>query len=546
MKYIQLNVDRSQLDPKFDGYKVSMDDIHFESKKLEQSLCLRSPSSSMVSLQHMKVFSNDNQLYCNVDRCTDTHDYLYRILDTGHIQELTYDKVTRQWENQIVGSIGLEPDSPTPGFPVNLFFAQHGLAVASNGISEVTVYLEVPGTMVNMVTWKLPGAQGVCLMEAKMFDEKLHFLVYEVESAEEAEARKSKTRSRIHWVKVNLDDIDVAETLTVEKVTEYVVNGHFETCTFSDDGQIIFLGSEKPHCEDDSDELAVLEQSWSQTGHIVEVKFSLGGFAICKEDVEIDVTKTRIKLSVKDVVLLNGKLGGEIDENDVEVLAQPHERHSRFVLKLKATSTEKWAKLIVLETAKMKTVEDEEMEKMAKEEQEVYGSDEPMEECDEGDNSLGFYWMDKEKGKVVAQCDVSGSQLLFTRRDDRHPAEFCLRHDVDGLLWSFTGPAPRHVATLQAFGYVQASKTTRLWSGCSPNCSLACIVEGNNRVLLYSQKVEVSGNLSNRKTSQTVSHISKQHLLRVDCPHSIRGVFMTDTHIYAATKEHIHVAELTF
>ncbi len=40
----------------------------------------------------------------------------------------------------------------------------------------------------------------------------------------------------------------------------------------------------------------------------------------------------------------------------------------------------------------------------------------------------------------------------------------CTRHDVDGLLWSPSGdPATpwQHVATLQAFGYVLASKQNR-------------------------------------------------------------------------------------
>ncbi|KAF1769430.1 hypothetical protein GCK72_001247 [Caenorhabditis remanei] len=539
MESIKLSVDRSKIDPNFDGYKVSMDNIHFESKKLEQNIFLRTPSNSMVTLQHMKVFSNDNQLFCNAIEGSESHEHLYRILETGHIQKMVYDKKTRQWDISIVGNIPLKGNE-TSAFPTNLLFTNKNIVVASNGLSEISVFLAVSGSnWVNMLTHKVTENSGISLIEARIIDEKLNILVYEVENDD----KNKKTRSRVHWIVVKLDDIDYAENLSIEKTTEFIQKGHFETCTFSNEGDIVFLSSEKPHVEghEDASEVTVLDQSWSQAENIITVRFKLA-IEIAQEDVKIDLTKTAIKLILKETTILNGKLGGEIDENDVEICAD--QKENTLILKLKALDDKKWEKLIAIENWKLESLENEEMKKMDKEEQ-VYGTDEPMEECDEADSTLFFYWVHRESGKVISQCDVSGSQVLFVRRDCMKPANFCLRHDVDGILWSFDSEAPSHVATLQAFGYVQASKTTRLWSGCSPNISLACIVEGNNRVLLYSQKVEISGSLSNRKTAQKVSHVSKQYLLRVDCSDPIRGVHLTETHIFAATKEHIHVAELT-
>ncbi|CAP38898.1 Protein CBG22267 [Caenorhabditis briggsae] len=528
MQHIRLAVDHSKLDSKFDGYKVSMDNIHFESKQLPQRSCLRSPTNIMVSLQHMKVFSNDNQLFCNVEKCTESHEYLYRILDTGHIQELAYDKRSRQWKDMIIGNIDIGTDS-SPAFPTGLIFTDFEFYVASNGISDISVHL---GTEV-MLKRTFEGAKGICLIEAKVIENKLNILAYSVENSEENDRKTTKTRSRIYWIVVNLLDFDCTSNLTIEKETQFIQNGHFETCTFSSDGNLIFLASEKPRV--DGEQVTVLNHTWSQTGATIEVKFTLTGGSLSQEDVDLNVSKSSVKLAIQDVVVLNGTLGGEIDENDVEIAMGQTEKS--LTLKLKSTSDKKWEKLIGLETSRMEKVENEEMGKMG-------ASEEPMEECDEADKALLFYWVNRQSGKTIAQCDVSGSQSLFVRRNRDQPADFCLRHDVDGLLWSFAGPAPCHVATLQAFGYVQASKTTRLWSGCSPNNTMACIIEGNNRVLLYSQKVEVFGSLSNRKTSQTVNHVAKQHLLRLECPDPIRGVHMTNTHLFVATKEHIHVAEL--
>uniref|UniRef100_A0A1I7T7R5 NudC domain-containing protein 1 n=1 Tax=Caenorhabditis tropicalis TaxID=1561998 RepID=A0A1I7T7R5_9PELO len=517
METIQLAVDRTKLDANFDGYKVSVDNKYFESQQLEQDLCLRSPSNKMVTMQHMKVFSNDNQLFSDAKKSTESHEYLYRILDTGHIQFMLYDKKYRKWDTSIIGNLEMEKNNES-AFPTSIQFTEDNLVVVCDGVSRIHVFLSISETdWVNMLDHKVTDIQGLSLIEARVLNKKLHILAYEIENGDD-----KKTRSRIHWLTVKLDDIDYSETLTVEKETEIIQNGHFETCTFSNDGSIIFLASEKPHMNGlpDASTVSVIEQSWLQNENIVEVTFKLSA-SISEEDIDISVTKTGIQLSVKETRLLNGKLGGEIEETGVEICADP--KTNTLILKLKTTENKKWEKLIAIENSKLET---------------------PMEECDEPDSSLKIYWVNMETGKVVKQCDVSGSQVLFSRHDCYSPATVCLRHDVDGILWSFDEPNPRHVSTLQAFGYVQASKTNRVWTGCSPNHSMACIVEGGNRVLLYSQKVEVSGNLSNRKTSQTVSHVAKQHLLRLECANSIRGVHLTDTLLFTATKQHIHVAEL--
>ncbi|EGT48401.1 hypothetical protein CAEBREN_28763 [Caenorhabditis brenneri] len=538
MQSVQLSVNRSKLDPNFEGYKVSMEDHHFMSRKLEQNMCTRSLSPNMITLQHMKVFSNDNQLFCDTKKATDTHEYMYRILETGHIQSLVYDKKLNTWDTSVVGNLDFEPNVDS-SFPTNLIFTDNNIVVACDGSAHIYVFLAVSNVnWVQMLKHKVTeNNSGVSLIEARILNGKLNVLSYEVESGDD-----KKTRSQIHWTIVKLDDIDYAESLTIEKTTHFVQNAHFETCTFTNDGYILFLSSEKPYMvgHQNIPEVKVIGQSWSQTDNIVEIKFKLST-EFSQEDVNIDVAKTRIKLLVKETTLLNGKLDGEIDENDVEICAD--QETNTLILKLRATDNKKWAKLISLENTKLESLENEEIKKMGKEEQ-VYGTDEPMEECDEADSALMFHWVDQETGKAVKLCDVTGSQLLFSIRNGFSPAKFCLRHDVDGLLWGFEQQTPEHVATFQAFGYVQASKTTRLWSGCSPNNALACIIEGNNRVLLYSQKVEVSGTLSNRKTAQKVSHVAKQHLLRVESADQIRGVYITDSHLFAATRDQIHVVEL--
>lgn len=50
----------------------------------------------------------------------------------------------------------------------------------------------------------------------------------------------------------------------------------------------------------------------------------------------------------------------------------------------------------------LKSLEDSEIKRTMKGEQ-VIESDEPMEECDETEGSMAFYWVDQESGKVLKQ-----------------------------------------------------------------------------------------------------------------------------------------------
>lgn len=56
------------------------------------------------------------------------------------------------------------------------------------------------------------------------------------------------------------------------------------------------------------------------------------------------------------------------------------------------------------------------------------------------------------------QSDISGNPVLFTLSVPREPRMFCIRMDVDGILWSFSNQDNEpvfHKATFNALGYVQ-------------------------------------------------------------------------------------------
>jgi len=73
---------------------------------------------------------------------------------------------------------------------------------------------------------------------------------------------------------------------------------------------------------------------------------------------------------------------------------------------------------------------------------------------------------------------------------------FCLRHDVDALVWQPSTNKEKtdnywnHIGTFDALGYVQASKEDRKFSTCSPDMSYAAISDSTKHVYIYHRPEE--------------------------------------------------------
>ena len=126
----------------------------------------------------------------------------------------------------------------------------------------------------------------------------------------------------------------------------------------------------------------------------------------------------------------------------------------------------------------------------------------------------------------------------------------CLRHDVDGLLLQpefipkQEGPPWKHVATFNAFGYVQASKQTRKFTTCPPDCSYAVISDSVRHLYLYRQAVAVSTPLRNRKTGQDVKSVAKQQVISLEAIDNIVGLQAVNDKIFVMTESVLHMIKV--
>lgn len=97
-----------------------------------------------------------------------------------------------------------------------------------------------------------------------------------------------------------------------------------------------------------------------------------------------------------------------------------------------------------------------------------------------------------------------------------------------------------HMATFNAFGYVQASKQQKRFSVCAPDCSFVVICDCVRHIYIYRQLSAIASPLRNRKTGQEVSAVAKQQLISLDAVDNIVGIQVTNSHIFVTTESKLY------
>ncbi|KAK2830689.1 hypothetical protein Q5P01_018620 [Channa striata] len=173
-----------------------------------------------------------------------------------------------------------------------------------------------------------------------------------------------------------------------------------------------------------------------------------------------------------------------------------------------------------------------------------------LEDCDgfpEDSSSLTHF--DGESLKPTQVVNLGSHQFLFTV--DVNPSEmpcFCLRHDVDALVWQPRPDQPtnmwEHVATFNALGYVQASKRDKKFATCAPNFSYASLCECLRRAFIYRQPSPVETVLFNRKQGRQVGQVAKQQVASLDSDKPILGFRASNERLYILTSKNLFVLKV--
>ncbi|KAK7574104.1 hypothetical protein V9T40_011295 [Parthenolecanium corni] len=171
-----------------------------------------------------------------------------------------------------------------------------------------------------------------------------------------------------------------------------------------------------------------------------------------------------------------------------------------------------------------------------------------LEACDNiPDEDSRLYVIDNESKKIAKEVNLSGHQKLFNIRVKPTEAPYlCIRHDVDGILWKLNYENTNvceHVSTLNAFGYVLASKQWK-YSTCSPDFSYSVIAATKQNLFVYKQNCHVDSELRNRKTNQKFSKVGKQYLISLNTTDEILGLRATNEFVVVLTSNCVHLFDM--
>ena len=128
------------------------------------------------------------------------------------------------------------------------------------------------------------------------------------------------------------------------------------------------------------------------------------------------------------------------------------------------------------------------------------------------------------------QTPVSGHQWLFNKTTKpSEPASFCLRHDVDGVLWKPVADESnaklswKHVSTFNALGFIQASKKNHKYTVCGAENGFVAIVDCLKTIYVY-------------VTEKLDSKDGSQYVLELPTSDEILGVQANKDTLFLMTK----------
>ncbi|KAM4688909.1 nudC domain-containing protein 1 [Discoglossus pictus] len=512
-----LKVNRLLLDPKFESYKLSLDPLPCYSVELDAAVAEVKLRDDQYTLDHMRAFGMYNYLHCNPW----VPDSMFYVDQLGRVMNFT---VTLMMFNQELGAP---------------FIVVHSISSVQSELHVIDVLL-------------LSIEKDELDIQGSGFHACLEWVsIAPTKSEEDGKYEILKRRS--------LHGKSVPHYAAIEPGGNGLMIISYKPFKFisNDEDQPESAEDEKMDEDGKKEPLYV----WQQTAEDVTLIFPLPEGAT-KEDIKINFLPNQINISLKDQrTFLEGQLYSVIDhESSVWII---DDKKSVEVTLVKKDIGCMWVDLIIGDKQGEYIADPAQCAAIAKQLLHLTSEDmnpdpdkekppcnaQELEECDIFlDDSTTMCRFDGNSLKTTHVVNLGSNQYLFSliATPEQMPC-FCLRHDVDALLWQ---PVPEqeiiwdHVATFNALGYVQASKQDKKFFSCAPNFSYAALCECVRRIFIYRQPTPVSTVLYNRKEGRRVGQVAKQQVASLETTDPILGFQSTNERLFILTLKKIFVVKV--
>lgn len=579
---IDLKINRDLINPNFEGYKLSLDKLPIYSTTITNGVYLTQLEDDQFSFHHAKLLGVCNHL--TLDPWDPNS--VYYVDSQWNVKQATAHDVSIKCETDVVQI----PDSVTqqqvPGrVNVQLKFVSPDLVVICDGAGQLHI-IDTGDRKLPHSEWKVlisacvPEETVPCLLvDAVKYmvsqGHKIECLLTHVQDStpEEKDKYRSPFLTVLEWVTLTSAD---QKHWSVERTRQLITSRPFHYASLlregngivvAGDAQVIFTrDSAVPVVSDEEKEMEVEERppvyTWLQTQDDVSVQFTVPA-TVTKADIYFNLKTSFIEFGVKNgSELLKGPLHSAVD---VESSTWTIEGQ-RIDLLLGKLEAGMWPTVVqgdtrgemVPDATQIATIHErlahltsEELNPSPDQGEKPYNSQQ-LEECDMyPDDNFLLMRLDGDSHKITHKTNLGGHQWLFNTDlgPDACPA-VCLRHDVDGFLWqpsetpSSKEPVWKHVATFNAFGYVQASKQQRLFTVSPPHSSYVAISDNIRHIYVYRQSTPVLTPVRNRKTGQQINTVAKQQVISLDSTDHILGLRATNNKIFILTDSKLFMVKI--
>ncbi|XP_052016396.1 nudC domain-containing protein 1 isoform X1 [Apodemus sylvaticus] len=569
-----LRVKRPLLDPRFEGYKLSLEPLPCYQLELDAAVAEVKLRDDQYTLEHMHAFGMYNYLHCDAWY----QDSVYYIDNLGRIMNLTVMLDTALGKPREVFRLPTDVTAYDNRLCASIHFTSPSWVTLSDGTGRL--YVIGTGDRGNSPEkWEIMfneelGNPFIIIHSVSLLKSEEHsvaILLLRIEK-EELDLKGSGFSVSLEWVVVSKKREDSKK---YEITKRHVLRGksvpHYAALEPNGNGLLIVSyksfkavsADQEESMDEDRPENTKADPLyyWQQSEDDLTVTVKLPESST-KEDIQIQFLPDNINIKLKDIQVLEGKLYSSIDHEGSTWTIK--ENDSLEISLIKKNEGLTWPELVVgdkrgeliRDPAQCAAIAERLMHLTSDELNPNPDKEKPpcnaqeLEECDiffEENSSLCRF--DGNTLKTTHVVNLGSNQYLFSVIvDPKEMPCFCLRHDVDALLWqphcSKQDDMWEHVATFNALGYVQASKRDKKFFACAPNYSYAALCECLRRVFIYRQPTPMSTVLYNRKEGRHVGQVAKQQVASLETNDPILGFQATNERLFVLTTKNLFLIKV--
>ncbi|TRY58755.1 hypothetical protein DNTS_034586 [Danionella cerebrum] len=571
-----LTVKRDLLDPNFESYRLSLDSIPMYNVQLDAAVAEVKLKDSQYTLDHVKAFGMFN--YLQIDPWYE--DSVYFVDIKGRVLSLTVTLDTALGKPREMFRFEFNPSShKEENLCASLSLTSATWAALSDGRGNLILLRTSKRGESSHFKWEPMLSEPLgepfiivhSLAHVKSHVHTIEVLLLRVQK-DPSDTKGSGFSVSLEWITVD-NSADPGDT--EGEVRKYhmrkrrMLKGksvpHY--AAVEPQGKGVIVASEKPFTFTEVDGLPLEEPPaeemevdraepiyfWQQTEEDVTVCLRLPE-GTTKDDI-------RFKLSVD---CLRVAVGGYAPLLDGQLYAPVDPEASTWTINDGKSEGPLWSELVLGDRRGEYLMSDEQKSQLQQKLSYLTSEDlnpnpekdkppcnaQELEDCDlfpeDSSTLMRFDGTTLKPNNVVS---LGSHQFLFSVHID--PSEtpaFCLRHDVDALLWQprpdLDSSAWEHISTFNALGYVQASKRDKKFSTCAPNFSYAALCECLRRVFIYRQPSPVDTVLFNRKEGRQVGQVAKQQVANLDTNDPVLGFRATNERLFVLTSNNLFVLKV--